>query len=603
MTFNTIYFEQKKSSNTKKNVKATTEKENPFDYQRNSHSNENEDFECFNLDNLKLSQTITEPTIADNFIEQQDFYLEEYHFNLSSQALSQSLTDLISDTESTTEEQETFSSPTPTKKYTFSVTRPSDAKNAISDNVASKQNKKSNSNRTQKHEPSKATNYAIAQWFTNKYKFIKIYEAIYYWDVERNHYTNFFGKSANMFIRRNVPAEFKGSINKSSIQEILQWIDSLIDNPISEKALLKRKSYVAFKNGIVNIDDFTIHKHHPKFFFTSVLNAIYPISSNPNGKYFEGFINQITDEDEVIYLRLQELFGYVISEIREVKILPFLLGPKDSGKSIILKILEHIIGKDFFTNLSLEQLNKQEYLSLLLGKKLNTCGEVSEISLTRLDTLKKLSGGDYVMGKQLYEDPVNFINSAVLLFAGNHLPKIKNIDQSNAFSQRLLVIPFDHPVAKNKQDKDLFEKLKKETSYIVEWSMIGLNRLVENNYQFTTSEELEMQLNDYSHKTNSIDSFISSRCILDDSARIHNSTLYPAYENYCYELDMTPKNYNYFNDHMQSLKFKKSRFRILEDNRNGYYGIRLIKQSKDEEIKDEEIVESNDPYYLKHEEL
>ncbi|WP_419959495.1 DNA primase family protein [Psychrobacillus sp. BM2] len=566
-----------------KNISPITESENSLGNLKSSQSNKNDIYEYFKSSTLK--QTITEPTLEDEFIKQQDCYSEINRFDLSSLTLSTNLNySSLDSVSSNDEEKETLTSLTPPQKYTFRVTRPGDTKNTSSDIKFTNQNKKSSFNRAQKQETTKPNNFTIAKLLMNKFKFIKIYETLYYWDIEKSHYTSFYGKSANMFIRRNVPAAFKGNINKSNIHEILQWIDSLIENPISENALFKRKSFVAFKNGIVEIEDFTIHKHHPKFFFTSVLNASYPITNNPNGKYFERFINQITGDNEAIYLRLQELFGYVISEIREVKILPFLLGPKDSGKSIILKILEHIIGKDFFTNLSLEQLNKQEYLSLLLGKKLNTCGEVSEISLTRLDTLKKLSGGDYVMGKQLYEDPVNFINSAVLLFAGNHLPKIKNLDHSKAFSQRLLIFPFNHPVAKDKQDKNLFEKLKKETSYIVQWSMIGLNRLVQNNYQFTTSEELEIILTDYNNETNSIDSFINSCCIIEPSARIHNSTLYPAYENYCYETDKTPKSYNYFTEHLKSLKFIKSRIRIKEDNKNGFYGIKLIEELENEEI-------------------
>lgn len=43
-------------------------------------------------------------------------------------------------------------------------------------------------------------------------------------------------------------------------------------------------------------------------------------------------------------MRLQELFGYVISEIRDVKVILYLVGVKDSGKSIILKLLEHLVG-------------------------------------------------------------------------------------------------------------------------------------------------------------------------------------------------------------------------------------------------------------------
>jgi phage/plasmid-associated DNA primase len=119
-------------------------------------------------------------------------------------------------------------------------------------------------------------------------------------------------------------------------------------------------------------------------------------------------MRQVTGGNRQKYFRLQELFGLVISEIREVKVIPFLLGPKDSGKSIILKILEHLVGQEFFTNLSFEELNQPSFLCQLFGKKLNACGEVSEIALNRLDVFKKLSGGDYVMARYLYGQAFKF---------------------------------------------------------------------------------------------------------------------------------------------------------------------------------------------------
>src|SRR5690606_17223258 len=123
-------------------------------------------------------------------------------------------------------------------------------------------------------------------------------------------------------------------------------------------------------------NDLTIHRHSPNYYFTSIINSEYPMDYEPNGENFESFINFVTGGDDALYLRLQELFGYVLSEIRDVKIIPFLLGPKDSGKSIVLKLLVNLVGEEFSTSISLEEMNKSEYLCHLFGKKLNACGEI-----------------------------------------------------------------------------------------------------------------------------------------------------------------------------------------------------------------------------------
>lgn len=94
-------------------------------------------------------------------------------------------------------------------------------------------------------------------------------------------------------------------------------------------------------------------------------------------------------------MRIKELIGYVISEIRDVKCIPILLGPKDAGKSILLRLIEFLVDSDSSINLSFDQLNKPDYLVKILGKRLNNCGETYEIPLNRLD-IKKISGRDTI---------------------------------------------------------------------------------------------------------------------------------------------------------------------------------------------------------------
>lgn len=131
---------------------------------------------------------------------------------------------------------------------------------------------------------------------------------------------------------------------------------------------------------------------------------------------------------------------------------------------------------------------------------------------------------------------------------------------------------------KELQNKDLLEKLKKESSYIVKWVMIGLKRLRKNNYLFTTSNEIEDLVNEYSQKTNSFDGFINSCCIIDPHSRIFTSVLYEAYENYCIEIDVILVSYQTFNKSLKSqTKLRKARIRNKnnDENRNGYIGIKL----------------------------
>ncbi len=63
--------------------------------------------------------------------------------------------------------------------------------------------------------------------------------------------------------------------------------------------------------------------HNPNYYFTSKINANYSIEAQYSGKHFEKFMQNVTLQNEDLYYRIQELFGYVISEIRSVKSIPF----------------------------------------------------------------------------------------------------------------------------------------------------------------------------------------------------------------------------------------------------------------------------------------
>ncbi|UXJ68191.1 hypothetical protein [Lysinibacillus fusiformis] len=94
---------------------------------------------------------------------------------------------------------------------------------------------------------------------------------------------------------------------------------------------------------LYNIKKNKLKKHTPDFFYTFKLSLNYEKSKSITGTNFENFINALTNNDEKLKQRLQELFEYVISEIRDVKYLPFIVDPKDTGKSILLRLLEGII--------------------------------------------------------------------------------------------------------------------------------------------------------------------------------------------------------------------------------------------------------------------
>ncbi|MER2172920.1 MAG: phage/plasmid primase, P4 family, partial [Psychrobacillus psychrodurans] len=415
----------------------------------------------------------------------------------------------------------------------------------------------------------------IAQYFINEFNFILINNFPQYWDIKKSYYIALTAEKADSFFRKNIPTELKSQINSRSIYEIYRWI--LSDSPkIEDSELYKNKQkLIAFNNGIFNVKKGKLLNHNNKYHITSVINANYS-DFPPGGDTFLNFVDDICKGDLALQDRLQELFGYVVSEVRNIKVIPFLLGPKDSGKSVILRLLEHLVGSEYYTSISIDQLNRPEYLAQLYGMKLNTCAEMQEISLTRLDIIKKLTGGDSLTAKPLYSQPFKFINSAALIFAGNSLPKIKGTDNHNAFAKRIELFIFLNSIPKENQDPQLFDKLLNEMDYIAKWSVTGFIRWKNNNYNFSPTNSIDDALLHFERYSNSVQAFLNEKCTILSNAKIFSSDLYDTYIAYCGNHDLIPiSNIEFQKFLTNQFNIEKTKFRMNNENRNGYIGITL----------------------------
>ena len=402
---------------------------------------------------------------------------------------------------------------------------------------------------------------------------------LYYWSDFHNHYIPLIGEKIDQFIRSHTPDSYKKKINQRSISEIIQWMK--VSKNIDKGSISNSQRYIAFQNGVYDITENQLLEHDQCFYSLNIIQTDYPENNlfYVSGEHFERFMSDITNDDMQLYDRIQELFGYVLSNIRNIKCIPFLVGAKDTGKSIVLRLLEYLIGENSVTHLSFDQLNTPVFLAELIGKKLNTCGELGEFKFNRLDVFKKLSGGDSLLAKPIYEKPVSFKNSAALVFAGNHLPMINGLDKANAFSNRLLIFPFMHPVEKENQDIFLFEKLKDESSYIVRWAIYGLQRWIDNNYEFTSCELIEELSKNYAEQNNSIENFLNDWCFYDSSAKVFRYELESYYHEYCNDKGLTPVALKELHAYLKmNISLSHKRFRKNTENKYGYIGIGLKQQ-------------------------
>ena len=362
------------------------------------------------------------------------------------------------------------------------------------------------------------------------------------------------------------------------ISEILRRLKLCADIQISVDDFNCREDLINVKNGALEYRTGKLLSKSQNHKFTYRLNVNYLADANiDDAPNFKNFCETSLQGDTQKIELLLQFIGYILSPLLCAKKALVLLGKPNSGKSLVLHIIEFIMGSEFISNISLENLNKRFKTAVLSTKLLNICGELSAKPLKDIEVFKMVVGGDTLSGEFKGKDEFEFKNKCKLLFAGNILPPIKNEDISTAFVDRLAVLRFNYSIPEELRNYNLAQELEREADVIFSLSIKALNKLIDNNYIFVTPADTDNLLKGYSFQQTNIDVFIEDWCVIDGQLKIHSSTLYTAYKNFCVENAISPISQNLFSQKIASVNgVKNGKFRLCGSNpARGFYGIGL----------------------------
>jgi len=248
--------------------------------------------------------------------------------------------------------------------------------------------------------------------------------------------------------------------------------------------------YIAFLDKLYNMDTFKAEEfdrakiaiHYLKFRYEDIDQAI------PKWHYFLKTTMVKPDgktDDELINL-VQEMFGfYLLNNLKAHKVF-FLVGQGANGKSVMLNVLESLIGESSLSAMSIQTLTTNQFAtSNLIGRKVNICNE-EESKYLRSDKFKALISGDLIDAERKHEQRFAFRPTTKYLFASNMFPTFDGINYG--IKRRLTIIPFNRIFKNKEQDKELADKLRQELPGIISWAIAGAQQLVKNSYEFTETE-------------------------------------------------------------------------------------------------------------------
>lgn len=288
---------------------------------------------------------------------------------------------------------------------------------------------------------------------------------------------------------------------------------------------------VNVRNGLLDIRDMSFKEHTPSYLSTVQLNVEY----NPHAHcpQFEKFLNEVLD-CRLIPL-VQEILGYLLTTNTSAQKSFVLLGPARTGKSTLLWVVEYLLlGKKNVSNIPWQEIGDKFKTAELLGKLANVFSDLPSKSIDDTGIFKVVTGEDYLMAEKKNKNPFKFRPFARLVFSCNELPK-NYVDRTEGFYRRLIIVPFNRQIEKNKIDKALKYKFQREKEGILNWALEGLKRLYENNFEFSENELTDEVKKEYKRENNNVISFVEECCEIDSLFSCSRIELYESYKEFCGE--------------------------------------------------------------------
>jgi putative DNA primase/helicase len=327
--------------------------------------------------------------------------------------------------------------------------------------------------------------------------------------------------------------------------------------------------------GIVDLHTGDLSASLPEAYCTK-MTAVAP-APMPTPRW-DRFLVEITSGDRELQKYLQRVAGYCLTGAASEHAMFFCYGTGGNGKGVFLAALmgafadyAKVAPIDTFTETKNDRHPTD--MAMLQGARLVTAQETDEGRAWAEAKIKSLTGGDPVTARFMHKDFFTYMPQFKLLIAGNHKPRLRNVDE--AMRRRLHMVPFTVTIASEKRDPNLPEKLKEEWPGILQWAIDGC--LEWQRVGLSPAAVTDMTAG-YFAEQDPLSAWIEECCdITDKSAWASIADLYGSYLTHAHAAGESVEYKERFSARLESRGFAKQR-RICG---RGFWGIKIRPEGND----------------------
>lgn len=354
---------------------------------------------------------------------------------------------------------------------------------------------------------------------------------------------------------RNVDRLF----NKNGKDNMLSEAQHLSMIPVNNDMFDKNDFFFNCNNGVINLKTGQLIPHNKNLLLNKISSANL---SDKKPVRFLNFLNDMFEGNQELIHYLHKAFGYSLTGSCEEQCMFILQGDGNDGKSLLLQIIQEVIG-DYSATSNPDLLLDKKYQSANLSEVARLKGirfcVVNELKIgDRLNesSVKDItSGNNMIVARFLYGNEFEFLPKMKIWLATNYEPKIVGTDKG--IWRRIVLIPCKRSLKEDEVDKKLIFKLREEKDEILNWLVEGC--LLWQQEGLTMPQCLKERLDVYKTDMDLIQRWLNEHCEFSIDYGESASKLFKAFLQYCRDNNEYQMSQTLFGRNM-SKKFQKKMY-------------------------------------------
>lgn len=366
--------------------------------------------------------------------------------------------------------------------------------------------------------------YALAMYIVKKYDIVTVGE------VEKEIYiyrTGMYARAENEIIYPEIQRILQDQVDKSAKLEVLHKIQ---DATYKNRNVFKSApvNLIPLSNGVYDSLEKKLLPHSPTYRFTFQ----FPIAHNPKAECPVSiqFMRDVLSDEQ--FQTMQEWLGYYFYRIYAFKKAIIFVGEGDTGKTTLLEMITHLLGRDNISSISLQKITGDKFAGAQMYEKHgNIVDELSAKDIHDTGQFKMATGGGSINGEYKFGNQFSFLNFSKLTFACNKIPDVKEMDDT-AYFNRWMVIRFNKTLARKIPNFIAQLTTEEERSGLFNFAMVGLERLLKQGAFSYSKSAIDTKL-EMLRSGSSIAQFVSERIEQQEGYEISKENMYKRYVDFC----------------------------------------------------------------------